>query len=95
MLFRSSSASKDSSVQTKVVEEDAMTIDGEDLNIVDGARETISNASVDVKSSDMKTWVTAEDVHNSEAKDSIYSCQSTELVVEGQFDEKVLAKFDD
>ncbi|XWS75102.1 hypothetical protein CRYUN_Cryun01aG0056100 [Craigia yunnanensis] len=84
-----SSASEDSSVQTKVVEEAAVMIDGEDLNTVDGAHETISDGDVDVKSSDVKTRVTAEDVHNSEAKDLVYSCQSTELVVEGQLDEKV------
>ena len=62
-----SSASEDSSVQTKVVEA-AMMSDGEDLNTVDGARETISDADVDVKSSEVKTHVTAKDVPHSEAK---------------------------
>ena len=69
-----SSASEDSSVQTKVVEA-AMMIDEDNLNTLDGARETISDTTkkaadvdVDAKSSDVKTQVTAEDVHNSEAK---------------------------
>ncbi|XWS56474.1 hypothetical protein CRYUN_Cryun09bG0088500 [Craigia yunnanensis] len=92
----SSAASEDSSVQTKVVEEAAMMIDGDDLNTLDGARETISDTTkkaadvdVDAKSLDVKTQVTAEDVPHSDTKDMVYSCQSTELVVESQLDEKV------
>ncbi|XWS66117.1 hypothetical protein CRYUN_Cryun05aG0172700 [Craigia yunnanensis] len=90
------SASEDSSVQTKFVEEAAMMIDEDDLNTLDGSRETISDTTkkaadvdVDAKSSDVKTQVTAEDVPHSDTKDSFYSCQSTELVVESQLDEKV------
>ncbi|XVF23712.1 hypothetical protein REPUB_Repub13aG0063400 [Reevesia pubescens] len=89
-----SAASEDSSVQTKVLEEAAMMIDAEGLNTIDGARETISDTTkkdvdVDAKSLNAKTPVTAEDVPHSEAKDPVCSCQSTELVVEGQLDEKV------
>ncbi|XP_022745626.1 uncharacterized protein LOC111295970 [Durio zibethinus] len=84
-----SSASEDSSMQTKVIDEAAMMIDGEDLNRVDGARGTISAADLDVKSSDVKIQVTAKDIPHSEAKDSVCSCQSTEMVVEGQLDDKV------
>ncbi|XP_022765322.1 uncharacterized protein LOC111310282 [Durio zibethinus] len=94
----SSAASEDSSMQTKVVKEAAMMIDGEDLNTIDGARETISGTTKkaadgdldpDAKSLDVKTQLTAEEVPHSEAKDSVYSSQSIELVVEGQLDEKV------
>ncbi|XVE99387.1 hypothetical protein REPUB_Repub03eG0193800 [Reevesia pubescens] len=89
-----SATSDDSSVQTKVVEEAAMLIDGEDFNNVDSARETGATkkavgVDLDAKSLDAKSQVTAEDVPHSEAKDLGYSCQSTELVAERQLDEKV------
>ena len=71
----SSSASEDSSLQTKVVEEAAMMIDEDNLNTLDGARETISDTTkkaadvdVDAKSSDVKTQVTAENVPHSDTK---------------------------
>ncbi|GMI84858.1 hypothetical protein HRI_002155100 [Hibiscus trionum] len=92
----SSVASKDSTVQTEVVEEAAMTIDGDNLNTLDGSCETISAAKkdaagvgVDANSSGVKTQITAEDVPHSGAKDAVYSCQSTESVVESGLDEKV------
>ncbi|XP_007009722.2 PREDICTED: uncharacterized protein LOC18586334 isoform X2 [Theobroma cacao] len=91
-----SAASEDSNVQTQAVNEAPMTIDGEDLNTTDGARETISGrtkkaADVDADSNslDVKTQVTVEDVPHCEAKDLVSSIQPTELVVEGQLDEKV------
>ncbi|XVF75483.1 hypothetical protein PTKIN_Ptkin13bG0191600 [Pterospermum kingtungense] len=43
-----------------------------------------ANDDVDAKSSDVNTQVTAEDVSHSDIKDSIYSCQSTESIVETQ-----------
>ncbi|XP_039030608.1 uncharacterized protein LOC120165089 [Hibiscus syriacus] len=92
----SSVESKDSTVQTKVVEEAAMMIDADNLNTLDGSCETISDAKkeaadvgVDANSSDLKTQITAKDVHHSEAKDVVYSYQSTESVVESGLDEKV------
>ncbi|XVE68967.1 hypothetical protein DITRI_Ditri09bG0112700 [Diplodiscus trichospermus] len=89
-----SSTSEDSSVQTKVVEEASKMVHGDDLNAVDGSGETISGGDVDGKSLDVKTQVTGQDVPSSEAKDLVYSCQSTELVVEGQLDDKVNSNMD-
>ncbi|KAE8684902.1 Tudor/PWWP/MBT superfamily protein isoform 6 [Hibiscus syriacus] len=90
----SSVASKGSTVQTEVVEEAAMTIGGDNLNTLDGSCEAISDTKkeatdvgVDAKSSDVKTEITVEDVPHSGAKDAVYSCQSTELVVECGLDE--------
>ncbi|KAK8651350.1 hypothetical protein V6N13_140955 [Hibiscus sabdariffa] len=92
----SSIASKDSTVQTEVVEEAAMTIDGHNLNTLDGSCETISSAKkdtagvvVDANLSGVKTQITADDVPHSGAKDAVYSCQSTESAVESGLDEKV------
>ncbi|KAL4340220.1 hypothetical protein GQ457_08G011120 [Hibiscus cannabinus] len=92
----SSIASKDSTVQTEVVEEAAMTIDGHNLNTLDGSCETISLAKkdaagvvVDANSSGVKTQITADDVPHSGSKDAVNSCQTTESAVESGLDEKV------
>ncbi|XP_039027713.1 uncharacterized protein LOC120161555 isoform X2 [Hibiscus syriacus] len=92
----SSVISKDSTDQTKVVEEAALTVDGDNLNTLDGSCETISDTKkeaadvgVDDNSSDVKTQITAEDVLHSGTKDAVYSYQSTESVVESGLDEKV------
>ncbi|KAK8356864.1 hypothetical protein V6Z12_A05G382800 [Gossypium hirsutum] len=73
-----------------------MAIDEEYLNALDGAHETISepikkapNDNVDAISLNVNTLDTAECVPTSEAKDPVYSCQSTESIVEGRLDEKV------
>ncbi|KAK5835826.1 hypothetical protein PVK06_011536 [Gossypium arboreum] len=91
-----SAASEDSGIQNKIVEEAAMAIDEEYLNALDGAHETISepikkapNDNVDAISLNVNTLDTAECVPTSEAKDPVYSCQSTESIVEGRLDEKV------
>ncbi|TYH19831.1 hypothetical protein ES288_A05G383100v1 [Gossypium darwinii] len=91
-----SAASEDSGIQNKIVEEAAMAIDEEYLNALDGAHETISepikkapNDNVDAMSLNVNTLDTAECVPTSEAKDPVYSCQSTESIVEGRLDEKV------
>ncbi|KAG4202533.1 hypothetical protein ERO13_A05G344300v2 [Gossypium hirsutum] len=91
-----SATSEDSGIQNKIVEEAAMAIDEEYLNALDGAHETISepikkapNDNVDAISLNVNTLDTAECVPTSEAKDPVYSCQSTESIVEGRLDEKV------
>ncbi|XVF75489.1 hypothetical protein PTKIN_Ptkin13bG0191800 [Pterospermum kingtungense] len=87
-----STESGDSNVQTRVVEEAATTKVGDNLNTLDGDRVTVSdttekaaNVDVDAKFSDVKTEIMAEDVPHSDIKDSVYSCQSTEPIVETQF----------
>ncbi|TYJ37397.1 hypothetical protein E1A91_A05G372900v1 [Gossypium mustelinum] len=92
-----SAASEDSGVQTKIVEEAAMAIDEEDLIALDGGQETpiselikkAANVGVDATSLNVNTLVTAECVPGSEAKDPVYSCQSTGSIAAGQLDEKV------
>ncbi|KAK8611107.1 hypothetical protein V6N13_131170 [Hibiscus sabdariffa] len=97
----SSVASKDSTVQTKVVEEAALTIGGDNLNALDGSCKIISDTKketadvgVDANLSDVRTLITAEDVPHSGGKDVVYSCQSTEPVVESGLDEKVNANME-
>ncbi|XP_016680641.1 uncharacterized protein [Gossypium hirsutum] len=92
-----SAASEDSGVQTKIVEEAAMAIDEEDLNALDGGQETpisepikkAASVNVDAASLNVNTLVTAECVPDSEAKDPVYSCQSTGSIAAGQLNEKV------
>ncbi|TYG44021.1 hypothetical protein ES288_D11G064600v1 [Gossypium darwinii] len=49
-----------------------------------------SRSFQDATSLNVNTLVTAKWVPSSEAKDPVYSCQSTELIVEGRLDEKIL-----
>ncbi|TYG73410.1 hypothetical protein ES288_D04G098500v1 [Gossypium darwinii] len=92
-----SAASEDAGVQTKIVEEAAMAIDEEDLNALDGGQETpisepikkAASVNVDAASLNVNTLVTAECVPDSEAKDPVYSCQSTGSIAAGQLNEKV------
>ncbi|GMJ11941.1 hypothetical protein HRI_004863300 [Hibiscus trionum] len=97
----SSVASKDSTVQTKVVEEAALTTGGDNLNTLDGSCEIMSDTKkeaadvgVDANSLDVRTQSTAENVTHSDGKDVVYSCQSTESVVESGLDEKVNANME-